>query len=212
MKIYSNLIAVFFLLVGVCGYSQSSEVTYYKNEKTTRIANESSAKYKKTITKFQNGNVTTEIENIQTKTIISSETYRGTEPYGIWIIKANDSFVKLDFDFDLVYSDDCNCENQKATTDNEQNKIIEDLKRYLASKMIYPQKALEEEIEGRVKTSFKINDKGEIINYSITKSKNILLDKEAIRVLRLIKFSNFDLTKIKVINNCFCIPMFFKLL
>ncbi len=60
--------------------------------------------------------------------------------------------------------------------------------RFINEQLIYPSKALENKIEGKVTITFACNEHGEIIHYNISNSVNDLLNNEAIRLFKLLKW------------------------
>ncbi len=67
-----------------------------------------------------------------------------------------------------------------------QNGDVLNFRKYILKNIHYPQKALHEEISGRVYVQFVINREGDLVDAAIIKSKHPILDAE---VLRVISFS-----------------------
>lgn len=88
---------------------------------------------------------------------------------------------------------------------------LTNLKRYLANNIIYPEYALEHNIEGKVFIQFIISKTGEVSNVTVKKSAHILLDQEAVRVLENLpkwkpaKFHN------RVVPAIYNLPVTFRL-
>lgn len=61
-----------------------------------------------------------------------------------------------------------------------------ELKRIIEQEMVYPAEALKQGIEGIVGLTFEVNEMGEVEKIRITRSANPELDKEAIRLLKLL--------------------------
>ena len=61
---------------------------------------------------------------------------------------------------------------------------------FLAEKINYPAFAKENNIQGQLYLSFIIDENATISDIRINKGVHIILDKETVRVLRLMKFSN----------------------
>jgi len=57
--------------------------------------------------------------------------------------------------------------------------------KFLAKNLVFPVKAKINGIQGKVYTSFIISETGEVSNFKIVKSAHEILDKEALRVLKL---------------------------
>jgi TonB family protein len=56
--------------------------------------------------------------------------------------------------------------------------------RFLVTELIYPQEAIEREIQGKVYITFEVDTLGHISNLSVVRSVHPLLDEEALRVMR----------------------------
>ena len=61
----------------------------------------------------------------------------------------------------------------------------EALMKYLGNNVKYPKEAKENKIEGKVYVAFVIDNNGNIKDVSLTKSANKHLDKEALRVVKI---------------------------
>jgi protein TonB len=131
----------------------------------------------------------------------------------------------MDYGFKLVYSDTtCN--------DSIEGVIIEDyfsnyqeigyiapkistgemtLHQFIGQNIEYPRLAREQGIMGVVYVSFMILSTGEIDNIKIKRGKNIFLDKEAVRVIRKLKFSSPPTYKGIPYKICLTIPITFKM-
>jgi len=57
--------------------------------------------------------------------------------------------------------------------------------KFLAENLVYPQEAKEKKIEGRVFIGFVVEIDGSLTNFSVVRSIHPLLDKEALRVVKL---------------------------
>ena len=85
-----------------------------------------------------------------------------------------------------IFIDD-NILNYKAPRKNEK---LFNLHEYLDMNIVYPYLARKGGIEGEVFLKFKISKEGEVTDVHVLKGTHVLLDKEAVRVLQLIKFDN----------------------
>lgn len=83
---------------------------------------------------------------------------------------------------------------------------------FLSRHIVYPPVARENGIMGKVYLAFTLTDKGQIENIVITKSANIFLDKEAVRVIRLLKFTTPPITNGQAKSLCLTLPISFKLM
>tara|TARA_B100000609_G_C17181839_1_gene417528 strand:+ start:276 stop:632 length:357 start_codon:yes stop_codon:yes gene_type:complete len=73
-----------------------------------------------------------------------------------------------------------------------------ELKKIISNNLIYPEMALINKIEGNVYLNYKINPKGEVYDIIVTKGIGYGCDKEAKRLVKLLKYSNANNRKIRV--------------
>ncbi len=85
------------------------------------------------------------------------------------------------------------------------------LMHFLKRKIKYPVLAVENGIEGKVFIRFSINKKGEVINPEILRSVDSLLDKEAIRVVKLLPKWKPGMNNGRPVSVKFTLPVTFKL-
>jgi TonB family protein len=65
-----------------------------------------------------------------------------------------------------------------------------ELLRFINEQLVYPEEALTKKIEGKVVIAFICNEKSEITKYSINSTDNFLLNDEAIRLFKLLKWNS----------------------
>lgn len=210
-----------FLLIPVAGFSQTSETKYFNDrflQKETKHGN-----FSQTITKNADGTVTTEIKNVRKDKLISSTSFKGNEPTGIWRYGEENSSEQLDYSFDLVYSDAA-CTDTVAGLKNwfenddklkyTAPKILpagQELYRFLGSKIRYPDDARDNNIQGKVVMVFTITDKGKIENIVVKKSAHVVLDKEAVRVMRKLELGGPPMLDGRPKGMCVTMPIAFTL-
>jgi len=216
------------ILISWCHFSaQSISKKFYKNENLTRETNEEHAKFSKTITKLSNGRVVTIVKQINTDEIISRTEFMDEEPFGKWICRNSwGKFEEINYEFDVNY-------NRKKDLDTliNQYKIRDFLTdsnfinyvapkilsgeisiiQFIRSNLIYPRKAVEEGIKGKVFIQLIVSKKGIVEHIAVLKGAHILLDKEAVRVIRKLKFNSpaFINGEAQTLN--FNVPISFKL-
>lgn len=83
--------------------------------------------------------------------------------------------------------------------------------KWLQRNLHYPYLAQRQRIEGKVVVSFIINKDGSIANAKVEKSVNPLLDREAMRVVRMMPRWKPGLENDKPCRTLFAIPIVFKL-
>jgi TonB family protein len=209
-KKHQSILTFFICLCVVFNHAQSTETRFFSNRFLNQEVPPRKAKFSQTISGESDGRVTTEVKDLKKNEIIRRETYKGEEPFGIWFYKGNDGHdLVLDYEFELVYTD-------KKFDQNEADKALGDLLKdndslgYKAPKIFsgeknigqfvikylnYPARAREEGIQGRVELGFKITKEGDVDEFVIYRGAHILLDKEAVRVMRKLKLSGPALLK-----------------
>lgn len=203
-------------------YAQTT--TYYKDRYLKKETTAEKAGYSLTTTKLPDGRTITELRNMkESKTIYKSDN--NGEPYGIWQIETGSGFEELNYDFELNDKDTaCTATPLDASISNifENNDSIgysapvfasgeKTFYTYLAKQVHYPAYARENGITGRVVLSCIFSTNGSIEKIAIIKGDHVSLNKEAVRVIRKIKFSSPAKLKGVAHNFCVVIPISFKL-
>ncbi|MEZ3589959.1 MAG: energy transducer TonB [Muribaculaceae bacterium] len=60
------------------------------------------------------------------------------------------------------------------------------LMKFIANHIVYPQSAREDSVQGRVVVRFMVDTLGHVLNPEVIRSKHPALDREALRVIRLL--------------------------
>ncbi|MGB4847667.1 MAG: energy transducer TonB [Saprospiraceae bacterium] len=214
-----SIITILMLSVTIIVSAQTSKTKYFMDAGEFHEVPISKAVYSQTITSFADGTVTTEIKNYKTNEIIRTETYRGEEPFGVWTFKQKDKRIELNYDFELIYSDH-KCLDTIVGVSNyfENNASLHyiapvdsiagfTMYSFLYSKIRYPAKARENGISGQVILSFTITKEGNVEDIIVLRGANILLDKEAVRVIRQLSFSNPGMLDGKPVKICVKLPV-----
>ena len=94
-----------------------------------------------------------------------------------------------------------NTKNKKFIQKSEYPGGIERLRSFIKNNLKYPQKALENKIEGNVLVRYKVNSIGEIFNIQIIQGLGFGCDEEAIRIIKKLKYPKLLNRKIKVTTN-----------
>lgn len=82
---------------------------------------------------------------------------------------------------------------------------------WLTKNLKYPQQAISNRIQGMVVVSFIVNKDGSIADVKISSSADPLLDREALRVLRMMPKWKPGMDKNKVCRTMIAVPVVFKL-
>ena len=209
------------ILISSSAWSQSVETKYYSNRSLSKEVLQTKAKFSRTVTKGSDGRVTTSLKDIKNNQIIYSETFKGNEPFGVWIVRGGE----LDYEFPLVYGED-QCANgnelEKLETYFEDNDSIgykapeigneaSSIWEIIGKNITYPSYSRRRGIEGRVYIYFIINEDGSAENFVVVKGVETNIDKEALRVVRKIKFSNPPMHNGVPVKVCVILPITFRL-
>jgi TonB family protein len=194
------LIAGLLACVTLTSRAQTSETRYYKSMSMDEEVPQEKAKYSKTITTNADGSITTERKNLKKNLIESRQVLKGDEPVGIWVYLTGRGPAEMNYDFTVEYSD-----QECPKNLNIKNYFIDDLSiqyespklstgeqfyEFVGKNLVYPAKARRENIQGKVDLTFDLTKDGVIENIRVKKGVHIVLDKEAVRILKKIKLSS----------------------
>lgn len=214
------LSSFFFLLITLICFGQSTETRYYKDKYLRKEVPKKKAKYAATKT-IDGECVCLDVRDIKSSVIIKKECYRFNEPCGAWIMENDEK--ERDYNFEIEYADKRCIDSTMSVKDYFENNDSLDYTapalmgdasflHFIVSNVIYPRLAQENDIMGKVFVRFDVGITGEVTNIKIEKGANILLDKEAVRVIRSLKFSSPAMLHGKPIAlNCVVAPFNFVL-
>jgi len=222
-----SLLVTFILIIhfAIAFAQPNVQVKYFSNESFSKEVSEEKGKFSQTITTHSDGSVTTELKDLKNAKLLRSETWNGKEPTGVWKIQTGDGIEEMDYDFTLVYSQNGCLDSivdhhivdpfksdkdilYKAPILSSGDSIIFP---FLAKNLRYPAFARENGIEGRVLLNLTITKTGAIENISVNKGVDVTLDKEAVRVMRKIKFLTPPMLDGKPTTICVRFPITFRL-
>ncbi len=195
-------VIIFFLTLATISYGQTTQTKYFTSEWLVKEVPKGKAKFSQTVIQNADGTTTTEVKDLTRDMIIRSETYKGNEQYGIWKSRSSRGRAP-DYNFPLLYADKkCTDSITVITKDYFQDN---DSLRYKAPKMltgeltisqfvnkniIYPERAKDEDIQGTVYVRLTLTKEGSVENVVVGRGVNPLIDKEAVRVIRQLRFSS----------------------
>jgi TonB family protein len=228
-----TLLTAFLILTTIICNGQTSKTRFFKDSFLSKKVSERRANYSETVTKYDDGTITTEIKYLRDNELIARNTLRNGEPFGTWIItplgREKDT---LNYEFEIVYTEEI-CVDTIAEfnltdyfEDNEQvgytapmpengepsvNYWLAD-KLYLFNNLHYPKEAIRQHgISGTVTLRVTINKQAEIENLAIYESAGVLLDKEVMRAFRKLKISEPPKRNGEPIDICILYSIAFKL-
>ena len=188
--------------------AQTTETNYYQFRERAGKVSKNRSTYTETITTFADGQKNAVLT--ATKTGDTLESYKNNEPVGKWLVlkPATNKMMPLDYNFTVAYGDPKKKRPDSALffktksafplADNDSLKYIapklasgeKSMDIFVQRNICYPQKAIDREIQGRVNVRFVVNEDASISDIEVINGVNILLDKEAMRLVRLLRFSN----------------------
>lgn len=206
--------------------AQQIEIRYFDSKRMDRQVEKEKAKISRERFRNADSSVTTVTKDIKKDKILYSETYNYYEPSGVWISAYGKTVREKDYNFKLVYAESkctitpelksiTNYFEDNANLGYQAPKIANGeitMSQFLGKTLEYPGRARDNNITGKVHIAFNVNTAGIIENLVITKGKHVELDKEAVRVLRKLKFSSPAMLKGKPIDLCINIPINFALM
>lgn len=223
------ILTAFGFFVTAISFGQLLQTKHYKNNLTKREVAKGKAKFVETTVRNLDGSITTEVKQIKTGEIIHSQTYTGKEPTGVWKYKYKsfrDGLIHiddLDYTFDLDYSDNP-CDDSITGVKNywEDNDSLKykapkllggykSITDFLLVHIIYPDEARDENIQGKVLMRLKIDTHGIIEEIVVKKGVHILLDKESVRIMRMLKLASPPMFNGKPMAVCFTMPIAYSL-
>ncbi|HQQ93248.1 MAG TPA: energy transducer TonB [Bacteroidia bacterium] len=206
------------------GVNGQNVTKYYCDKSLKQECEQNKATYAMMLILNSDGSLTREVRDLRKNQLLKSETRKGDEPWGIWYYQKPGGYDTLDYFFDLQYSDEA-CKSD--TTCRPTNPFQDDpsigyispklegqessLFRFVSKTLYYPIEARELGKEGKVILNFKINTKGEVEDILVLKGTHVQLDKEAVRVLRKLKFRNPATLNGEARHLCMNLPISFKL-
>jgi TonB family protein len=219
-----NQLLVFTLLF-FCGFSTSQEIStqYLREIYSNKESSSQRAIYKKTTLLYPENITVVEISHIEFNEIVLTESFENEEPIGIWV-NHRFSYKTIDYDFNVIYVDSVSCVNEIDTLglrnyfsdheglNYEAPKIStgeKNLSQYILRNVHYSRKAKLEKMEGKVHLFFRITKEGKVDSIVVLKGVNSFLDKEAVRLIRELKFLNPPMLDSQAVEMCVYLPIMF---
>lgn len=211
------------ILGSITCLAQTSSTRYYSSEWLDKEVKPEKAKFSETVTVYPDSTETRETKDLKSGEVFRRESFKGKEPIGVWITPNSNGQPTMNYDFPLVYNAlKCNDTlpvkvpnwfDDKPDVDYVAPKFEggESLFKYIQRKIIYPQRPKEEGIQGKVYIAFTITKEGTVENVFVMRGKDVALDKEAVRVIREMKFSSPALLKGQPQKLCLQMPLSFQL-
>lgn len=217
------IFSLYLLFIIVLCNAQTSDTTYYNNVYLQKEVQPNKAKFARIVTTQADGLSTVLVKDLSSQKTISSSSFKDSEPMGIWLKQKNGELVELDYDFDVVYrkipcADSLSAIKDIFSDDTAANYIAPKLATgeksiysFLGNNTVYPRFARDNALEGNVYVVFTISASGTTTNVEVLRGIHISLDKEAVRVIKLMKFSNPPTLNGVARSCCAVIPLKFSL-
>jgi TonB family protein len=170
------------------------------------------AKFSETITETKDGEINSTVTDLINSTIIKSETYKGMEPVGIWLLSKEGKVDSLNYDFKLVYtSEKCEASDQLLNKKNTKDTITYFSQKLDYKSISYPTKAIQNNISGKVIVKFTVTEESKITDICILNGVHPTIDKEAMRFIKNIEITNPTSINGIPVNQCMTQPVTFNL-
>ena len=218
------LLIVFGLSLSVFCAAQDSVTLYYADKHFDQIVDAEKAKYSETTVR-KNGAVITTKRDLKKNEVIFREGMKGEEPVGVWVTRAFKGFEERDYNFELKYGKK-NCDNTGVITktddfmmDNAASQYTApvlstgetDMMAFIRKNLRYPAYARRHGVDGTVEAVFTITKEGGVDDIVVIKGVHVSLDKEAVRMIRLLKFNKPPMVNGQAREVCVKLPLRFKL-
>lgn len=216
------ILTLVFIMSILNGYAQTTQTRYFKSSTLQKQVAAEKGKYKQTVTQYPDGTVRTEIVDIKKDKVLSVEVLKGEESIDIWKYQRGNHVKDLDYSFEVVYSD-ARCQNSIETIDDyfknsESPQYVApkiatgeaSIYEFLGQNLIYPSYALQHVLDGKVHLQFTITADGIVKNIVVKDGVHISLDKEAVRVIRNLKFSSPPTINGQPTEVCVTLPVRFE--
>lgn len=193
-------------LITIAGFAQTVTTNYYKDEYLSKLTDAKKGNYKEVITIGSDGVETKEVYNLSTAKLI--QAHRGSEPIKVWTTSDGKS---LDYNFKLGY-DDMGCPGDKDSFTMKEGKSPElvgdeNIIGVIGRHLRYPQSAIDNGITGTVYLYFTVDGQGNVGQINVMRGVDPALDKEAARVIRLLKFKPSK----AIAGTCYNVPVKFMI-
>ncbi|MBP7167482.1 MAG: energy transducer TonB [Bacteroidia bacterium] len=220
-----KLMFLVLLLCYVNAFSQEQQIKFYKNSNCTKEVAETKASFSKRTWVTEDSCSMVEVKDIRTGEVVSRTGFKGEEPFGIWVVQTSRGLKEFNYDFELKSSENT-CTGDTAfpvknpmINDDSLSYIAPvmegnytDLMDFVRLNTQYPMVAIENGYSGKSYISFVLGADAKIRDVMIRRSSgHIVLDKEAARVVRELKFSKGAIYMGKKVGFCFNLPVAFQL-
>lgn len=220
-------IAIILLFTALTTHGQTTDsARYFKHPDSQEEVPMEKARYIEYTRRNNDGSVTTERYSVKTHTLVRSQEYKNGVPYGLWIIANDAGEVKEQYDYRFETSyEPVACISPLTwtlaaahLTDSIEGTfvppVIAGAKSYndfLAYNLRYPAPAQEAGWAGRVVIKGTLTKEGKLTGLYVAESAYKILDAEAMRVVRMIRFSKPAMLMGKPADVCIEIPISFRL-
>jgi TonB family protein len=220
MKIAS---VIFFLFTITLCKGQTTETRFYRDRVLENEVQKDHARYSQTVSD-DNGIKTEIIKDLKKNEVVFSESWKGDEPVGTWVGLTGKGPETRDYNFELVYENEsCSNASDAEHIEDWQNDNVslgykaplimgeKNLITYVVKNLRYPAIARRQGINGTVHLEFILTKEGTIENIVVTKGVHIMLDKEAVRLIRGLKLSSPPMLNGQPCKVCAKFPLRYKL-
>jgi hypothetical protein len=215
MRHFFSLFLGLFIFTNLIGQDTISTIYFGKKGITIK----EKAKHVKYIIHSSDSIETEDLYLMEKNTLVARESYKNNEPVNKWIYYSPFGQLQrtFNYDFQLKYSSHLidsilEINYLKLSNNFKDAKFSQgDFTSYVASKIMYPVRASEQNIKGKVVLRYLIDENGILKDFYIYKGVYPSLDKEFARVIR--EAPNWEPATINgsPIKVCYEIPIIFTL-
>lgn len=186
----NKVIATLLILI-TCSLLNAQEIVekrYYKNKYLKPAKSEKQAKLVEIIMQENGDTLRHELREIKTNKLVQVKLFKNRTPIGHWVFTMEYALDYSSQEYEGIQRWDL-AENsyQIDMPDKFEAPVFpeydNDFRSFIAKHLQYPYEAAVNEIQGRVLSQFILDENGKILYFSILKSVNPELDKEAARVV-----------------------------
>lgn len=213
------LFLIFLIISGLkFSHAQTTKTKFFKDSELKKEVSPGKAVFKQTTTS-ERDSTSIILVRLSDNVIVGKEMYKNEEPVGIWMYQKNNQTLTADYNFQLIYSDE-NCDSLSGSLSLYKNidsigyqspKIHKNVP--LAPTMYkifgasFVQASIRNDITGNVLVRFVINENGNVSDIRILKGIHVLFDKEAVRLVRLLSFSQPPTLYNRPVSVCYILPL-----
>jgi len=173
-----NVVFIVTLLVSTVLFSQTKNVSYYKDRALTKEAPEDKALFKKEVL-IHDQIKEVLIYDIKNNRLLASQMFTGETPSGTWKCYDENGQLVAEMDFSKLHYSLSTTKPDTTVAPAQFKGGTTELYQYLAQHLEYPLEAKLQQLTGVVYVQFTIDEKGQVTDVSILRGAHPYLDYAA---------------------------------